>query len=187
MANFAQIIAPRTEDSAGWEAMRFFTYGGMITNLIAAMFSMYAMWMYADFPQRCHYLCITEEDSIPARVAKGELLSEESILDEYKMLQEFGIYKVHKMVAGGAALSTTIGLLLTFMSITTYIWLTLSQAVAGSLMIFIIPGLFGLGYPLISIAVEVGKFVWKQEMAQATRIPLTDSNARRRSEMQFRR
>ncbi|KIM22588.1 hypothetical protein M408DRAFT_28629 [Serendipita vermifera MAFF 305830] len=154
MATFAQTISTRTEDSVGWEVMRFFTYGAIINNLVAAMCSMYAMWIYADFPQVSHRLSVVKNDSWPARVARGEMLSRELVLDEYRIFKEFGIYKAHMLVLLGAALWTVLGLLLTFMAITTYLWLTLSTAVAGSLMMFIVPGFFGLVYPLGSMFFE---------------------------------
>jgi len=156
MATFSQTTALNTDDqSFGWEVIRFFTYGAIINNLIAAMCAMWAMWMYADLPERAHQLILVDENSLPARVARGELLTNEEILHEGNLLlAEFGVYRTHNWILLGEIIWTIMGLSLTFLSLTTYVWLTQSRNVAGSLMIFVVPGFFGLLFPMISAQLE---------------------------------
>ena len=151
MASFAQCIADKGDNSAGWETLRFFTYGAVMNNLIAAMCAMWSMWMYCDLPERSQQLALREENSWPARVARGESLSRELILDVTNAtLYDFGMYKSHQWVTFGEKFWMILALSTTFLSLTTYVWITQSRAVAGALMMFAVPGFVGLWFPLLA-------------------------------------
>lgn len=175
MATFSQANALDTNDqSAGWETIRFFTYGAIINNLVAATCAMWAMWMYADLPERAHQLVLVDETSLPARVSRGELLTSEEILHEGNLLlAEFGIYRTHDWILLGEIIWTTMGMSFTFLSLTTYVWFTQSRAVAGSLMMFVVPGFFGLVIPMVSAQLET--WSWRPK-AQALKRSVTFSN-----------
>jgi len=155
MATFAQSISPNDDTSAGWEALRFFTLSAVFNNLMVAMCAMWAMWTYADFPEDAHRLSILDDDSWPARVARGERLTRDLIMDPYnQLLQEFGMYRSNNWIIFGELIWTVLGLILTFLALTTYVWLTQSKAVAGSLMMFFVPGFFTLLFPLLATLLE---------------------------------
>jgi hypothetical protein len=174
MATLSQSTSLDTDDhSFGWEAIRFFIYGAIINNLVAATCAMWAMWMYADLPERAHQLVLVDENSLPARISRGELLTREEILHEGNLLlAEFGIYRTHDWILVGEVIWTTAGMFLTFLSLTTYVWLTQSRVVAGSLMIFVVPGFFGLVVPMMSAQLET--WSWRPK-AQALKKSVTFS------------
>ncbi|KIM22163.1 hypothetical protein M408DRAFT_333063 [Serendipita vermifera MAFF 305830] len=147
MASLAQFIAVDENDSAGWDALRFFTFAAIITNLVAAMCAMYAMWIYAELPGKAQRLLLNP-DSWPSRVARGEPLSRDLLMNEYNLLAAFGVYKSHLGIMSGVAIWTMGGVATSFTSFSIYVWLTQSKAVAGSLMIFVVGGVFGFLYPI---------------------------------------
>ncbi|KIM22166.1 hypothetical protein M408DRAFT_293279 [Serendipita vermifera MAFF 305830] len=139
--------------------LRFFTYSAVINNLIAAMCCMWSMQMYSDLPERAQQLPLRDENSWPARVSRGEYLTQELILDvSTSILEEFGIYKAHSWISLGELLWTVLGLLCTFLTFTIYLWLTQSRAIAGALMMFAVPGFFGLGFPFISMLLQAAEW-----------------------------
>lgn len=148
MALLSQFIAPVVNSSPAWEALRFFTFAGIITNLVAAMCAMYAMWMYAELPGKAQRLLL-DPDSWPSRIARGEPLSHDLFMDGYNLLAAFGVYKSHIGVISGVLLWTLLGVMTSFTSFTIYVWLTQSKTVAGSLMLFIVGGAFAFLYPII--------------------------------------
>lgn len=133
----------------------------MLSNLIAAMCAMYAMWIYAEMPGRAQRLLI-DPNSWPSRVDRGEPLSEELLTDEYALLDAFGAYSFHMAMAGGSLLWTTLGIGTAFVSFTLYVWLTQSRAVAGSLMMFIVPGSFTLVYPIVRESINGFRTEWRR-------------------------
>lgn len=133
-----------------------------MSNLIAAMCGMYAMWIYGEMPGRAQRL-LSDPNSWPSRVDRGEPLSEELLDDEYALLDAFGAYSFHMAMAGGALLWTIIGIGTSFLSFILYVWLTQSRAVAGSLMIFVIPGCFTLAYPFVLESINIFRTEWRKD------------------------
>ncbi|KIM22165.1 hypothetical protein M408DRAFT_293276 [Serendipita vermifera MAFF 305830] len=148
MASFAQLVATVENTSAAWEALRFFTFASIITNLVAAMCAMYAMWMYAELPGKAQRLLL-DPDSWPSRMARGEPLSHDLLMNEYNLLEAFGIYKSHMTIISGVFLWAMGGVTTFFTTFAIYVWLTQSIAVAGSLTIFVAGGVFGFLYPIV--------------------------------------
>jgi hypothetical protein len=133
--------------SPAWEALRFFVYAAICSNLVAAGCCAWCIYALDDVAVNAQILAMTDKFSLPHRVANGESIGQE-INDPEALLKAFGA-DPYWWQAAGAFGWYMFGLLLTFAALITWIWVSQSKSVAIGVTVVAVPGITGLVYPIV--------------------------------------
>jgi hypothetical protein len=143
--SLAQMVLTNNNSSAAWEALRFFVYAAICSNLVAAGCCLWSIFALDDVAVKAQLLAMTDKDSWPYRVANGEPIGQE-INDPEALLKAFGA-DPYWWQEFGALGWYMFGLLLTFAALITWVWVSQSRSVAIGVTVVAVPGVTGLVYP----------------------------------------
>jgi hypothetical protein len=144
----AQMVINYNPTSPAWEALRFFVYAAINSNLVAAGCCAWTIFALDDVAVKAQMLAMTDRDSWPFRVANGEPIGQE-INDREALLKAFGADS-YWWQAFGAGVWYIFGLFLTFSSLITWMWVLQSKSVAIGVTVVAVPGMMGLVYPIVA-------------------------------------
>jgi hypothetical protein len=145
--SLAQMVINNDNSSPAWEALRFFVYAAICSNLVAAGCCAWSIFALDDVAVKAQILAMTDKSSWPYRVANGEPIGQE-INDEEALLKAFGA-DPYWWQAFGALGWYMFGLLLTFSALVTWMWVSQSKSVAIGVTVVAVPGMAGLVYPIV--------------------------------------
>jgi hypothetical protein len=144
--SLAQMVLNNDDSSATWETLRFFVYSAISSNLIAAGCCLWTIYALSDLPYKAQKLAMTDKQSWAYRAGNGETFG--NVISEPRtLLKDFGADD-YWWQSFGAAFWYTLGLLLTFLALITWMWISQSKAVATAVTVVTIPGVLGLVYPI---------------------------------------
>ena len=148
--SLAQMVLSTDDSSAAWETLRFFVYSAISSNLVAAGCCLWTIYALSDLPYKAQKLAMTNRQSRPYKAANGEPF-EDNMDDPKTLLKDFGADD-YWWQSFGAICWYMLGLLLTFLALITWMWLSQSKAVATAVTVVTIPGVLGLVYPIVEDA-----------------------------------
>lgn len=153
LMSLAQMVLANDNPSAAWEALRFFVYTAISSNLVAAGCCLWTIYALSDLPYKAQRLAMRDKQSWAYKAANGELF-DDNIGDPKTLLKSFGADD-YWWQSFGAICWYMLGLLLTFLALITWMWLSQSTAVAAAVTVVTIPGVVGLVYPVLDDVYKV--------------------------------
>lgn len=139
--SLAQVILRKEEPvaSVAWHALRFFTYTTIVVALGGTALSLSLVKLCTELPIRAKDLLVLEPNSVPAGLARGRLLPKSLLMDDNKLLEAFGMPRVYIWLDWVTAFLFMICLVLIFISIGLWVWLTEPWFVSLPLTFVLVP------------------------------------------------
>jgi len=144
--SLAQMISGTDITDPPWEALRFFVYAAICSNLVAAGCSLWTIFALDNVAVKAQRLAMADNRSLPYKVLAGQPIGRE-IHDRKLLLKLFGA-DPYWWQSFGAMIWYMLGLLLTFMALITWMWVSQSKAVATGVTVMATQGILGLVYPI---------------------------------------
>lgn len=146
LLTLVQVIVEEGSRTTAWRVLRVVTYCSIFINLTGTTLALILIKMCTDLETIARRLIVLHSHSWPARIARGEKLSRELLIDSYRLLEAFGMSKGYRVLDQGAAMWIIFGNILTFISVILWVYVAEDIVVAGTTMIAIVPALLGLTF-----------------------------------------
>jgi hypothetical protein len=134
-------------ETPAWRTVKFFTYSSIMVNLSGTTLALVLIKMCTELQCRSQRLIILDPSSLPARLAK-EGIPKELLLDQYKLLEAFGMPRGYKVLDSGASFWVLSGNIFTFVSVMMWIWLAGDLVIASVTSAVMALPIFGVFYAI---------------------------------------
>ncbi|PVF94381.1 hypothetical protein CPB86DRAFT_765957 [Serendipita vermifera] len=156
LITLAQLI-PTDDGGAPREALRLFVFCSVVVNLTASGLSSCNSWMVSEIPRQAVMLILKDRDSLPYKVAVvNQPLTSQIISDRMRLMTKFGMDNLVRWTYYWGAWMYLFGNALTFTAFVIWVWTEQSRVVASISMIFVVPCVIFLFYPLSKLLL-IGK------------------------------
>ena len=147
MISLAQMVLTVNEQSAPWKALRIFTYCSITANLGAAGCAIWATIYLAWIPLRFKF----EEDRNRRRIDIRLDYDQISYQEKYRWAIDLvrdtpNFYRQYSSAVAWYG----IGLILTFLAVATWAWLSMSSTEAIAVLVFVVLGAIITTLPLFN-------------------------------------
>lgn len=155
LMSLAQLAAASESQSSAWEALRFFIYVAIGSNIITVACSLWTISGVAEVPSNAQWVAMNSVKSWPYKhAARLPLPATVSIREEYELLTNFGMETHYRWQILGAGVWYLVGLFSTFLALDIWLWVSQSTGVAAAVTVVLIPGCAAVVAPLFSIGLS---------------------------------